>query len=195
MLTYRLISFARERDPLSILHALLHMDFQYFLFLNNLLTLTLRAAVLVINGLTGTLALIAWMLHLLNHGGSEVSNRDFHSRPLATRTLHWSTWLWPFTASFHKHPHIRNLNTERNKRWAQVCIIKYQPLAFGADYVARKRKLLGCPITKIFQGNFKGMDHILSPSLPTASAAATSWAHSIKTLTSSLRKYKEHSFT
>ncbi|KAL6213033.1 hypothetical protein ACLB2K_018248 [Fragaria x ananassa] len=71
--------FKRKGDDLFYEHTLSLMEalcgFQFL------------AAILVINGLTGALALIARMLHLLDHGRPEMPNIDFHSRPLATRTL------------------------------------------------------------------------------------------------------------
>lgn len=67
MEAYSFVSLARECDLLAILHALLDNNLKNLLLLDNLLTFALGAAVLVTDGLAGALALIAWVLHLLDH--------------------------------------------------------------------------------------------------------------------------------
>lgn len=52
--TWCLVSFPRECDLLAVLHAFVHMNFQKFCLLTNLLTLALSAAVLLIYHLTWT---------------------------------------------------------------------------------------------------------------------------------------------
>lgn len=52
--TWCLVSFPRECDLLAVLHAFVHMNFQKFCLLANLLTLALSAAVLLIYHLAWT---------------------------------------------------------------------------------------------------------------------------------------------
>lgn len=89
--TYRFISLTREGDLLSILHALLDHHLKNLLLLRHLLTLAAWASILVADGLTSSLALIAGMLHLLNHSWPQLANLDLHTRTLTTRALHGST--------------------------------------------------------------------------------------------------------
>lgn len=48
----RLVCLPRERDPLAVLHALVHVDFEDLDFFNHLLPLALFTAVLLVNDLS-----------------------------------------------------------------------------------------------------------------------------------------------
>ena len=80
---YRLIGLAGEGDLLAVSHALLDDDFEELLLGDDLVAVARRASVLVGDGLSGALALVAGVLHLLDHGRAQLPHRHLHPRPLA----------------------------------------------------------------------------------------------------------------
>ena len=74
-----------------------HNNFKDFFLLHNLFSLALWAAISVVDGFSSTLAFIASMLHLLNHGRAKMSYRNLHTSSLTTSTLHRSTRLRTLT--------------------------------------------------------------------------------------------------
>jgi hypothetical protein len=82
--TYRFISLTREGNLLTILHTLLNKDLENLLLLHNLITLALWASIPITDGLPSSLAVVARLLHLLNHSRSQLPDLDLKTRALAT---------------------------------------------------------------------------------------------------------------
>ena len=81
--TYRLVRFSREGDFLTVLHSLVHVDLEHLLLRHDFLPLAVGASVLVADGFPGASAATARLLHLLDHPGAQLPDRDLNSGALA----------------------------------------------------------------------------------------------------------------
>jgi hypothetical protein len=89
-----------------VLHTFLNYHFKNFLLQHNFITFALWASIFIADGLSRTLALIARMLHLLNHSRSQLPDLDLEARTLTTSTPRRSSRLGTLTARLQAHNEI-----------------------------------------------------------------------------------------
>lgn len=85
-----LIALAMESDGLAALHALVDMNLQHLLLTQSLASVAGLALVLVVDHLTGTRALVACTLQLLDHG-THLAQGDTNATTRATITSPYRT--------------------------------------------------------------------------------------------------------
>lgn len=95
---YRLVCLPREGNLLAVLHSLLDHNLEDLLLLNDLLALALRASIFLTYGLPSALALVARVLHLLNHAHPQLADSDLHTRTSAAGAFHGSPRFRALTA-------------------------------------------------------------------------------------------------